>query len=254
MVSKKTKRNIKNRRKTKRKQKGGSLVNVMRLTNQNGIPIYNLIEEQRLYPSKYYHTYQQCSNIIDLININIDIEKKLYKLLEKCFTENTLIFSKFTAFYTHIYNSFRILMTHCSNLNNNTNAVNYSIKDIYNIIKDTINNSDIEQKLQTIQSSLVLHHGSFSEEVPEQKMAVMYLTGNEKVLEIGGNIGRNSLIIASIIKNAGQLSDKHKHTKKVRIIEPVQNRKPGKMNKTRKQASGRHPYLFLRHLFDITTP
>jgi hypothetical protein len=81
---------------------------------------YNLIEEQRLYPSKYYHTYQQCSNIIDLININIDIEKKLYKLLEKCFTENTLIFSKFTAFYTHIYNAFRILMTHCSNLNNYT--------------------------------------------------------------------------------------------------------------------------------------
>jgi FkbM family methyltransferase len=32
-------------------------------------------------------------------------------------------------------------------------------------------------------------------------MAVKYLTGNEKVLEIGGNIGRNSLIIASILKN-----------------------------------------------------
>lgn len=65
-----------------------------------------------------------------------------------------------------------------------------------------ITNSDIERKLQNIQSSLVLHHGSFSEELPEQKMAVRYLTGNEKVLEIGGNIGRNSLIIASILKNA----------------------------------------------------
>ena len=41
----------------------------------------------------------------------------------------------------------------------------------------------------------------FSEELPEQKMAVRYLTGNEKVLEIGGNIGRNSLIIASILKS-----------------------------------------------------
>lgn len=49
---------------------------------------------------------------------------------------------------------------------------------------------------------MILHHGSFSEEVPEQKMAVAYLTGKEKVLEIGGNIGRNSLIIASIIKTA----------------------------------------------------
>ena len=83
-----------------------------------------------------------------------------------------------------------------------TNECIIKINTITNEIS-TINNGDIEQKLQNIQSSLVLHHGSFSEEVPEQKMAVMYLTGNEKVLEIGGNIGRNSLIIASIIKNAG---------------------------------------------------
>jgi len=32
-------------------------------------------------------------------------------------------------------------------------------------------------------------------------MAVKYLTGNEKVLELGSNIGRNSLIIGSIVKN-----------------------------------------------------
>jgi FkbM family methyltransferase len=32
-------------------------------------------------------------------------------------------------------------------------------------------------------------------------MAVKYLTGNEKVLEIGGNIGRNSLIISSLLKD-----------------------------------------------------
>ena len=32
-------------------------------------------------------------------------------------------------------------------------------------------------------------------------MVVRYLTGNEKVLEIGGNIGRNSMVIASIIDN-----------------------------------------------------
>jgi FkbM family methyltransferase len=31
-------------------------------------------------------------------------------------------------------------------------------------------------------------------------MAVTYLTGNEKVLEIGGNIGRNSLIIGYILQ------------------------------------------------------
>ena len=44
-------------------------------------------------------------------------------------------------------------------------------------------------------------HGNFGEEFPEQMMVTRYLTGNEKVLEIGGNIGRNSLVIASILGN-----------------------------------------------------
>ena len=56
---------------------------------------------------------------------------------------------------------------------------------------DTINN--IDNKIKNIHSKLKIKHGSFDEELPEQKMAVKYLNGNEKVLEIGGNIGRNSL-------------------------------------------------------------
>ena len=65
-------------------------------------------------------------------------------------------------------------------------------------------NTDIENIddiLDFIQSKLKLKHGSFKEEVPEQIMAVTYLTGNEKVLEIGGNIGRNSLIIGHILSS-----------------------------------------------------
>jgi hypothetical protein len=77
-----------------------------------------------------------------------------------------------------------------------------------NIVDNTItriNNLDIEYKLSSIQSRLQLKYGSFDEELPEQKMAVRYLTGNEKVLEIGGNIGRNTLIIASILENNNNL-------------------------------------------------
>lgn len=59
------------------------------------------------------------------------------------------------------------------------------------------------QQLQEIQSGLKLDGGTFDEEFPEQLMATRYLTGNEKVLEIGGNIGRNSLVIASILNKAG---------------------------------------------------
>ena len=43
------------------------------------------------------------------------------------------------------------------------------------------------------------------DELPEQKMVVRYLKGQEKVLEIGGNIGRNSLVIASILENSNNL-------------------------------------------------
>lgn len=48
--------------------------------------------------------------------------------------------------------------------------------------------------------NLGLKHGKFIGEEQEQIMSYIFLNGNEKVLEIGGNIGRNSLIIASILK------------------------------------------------------
>jgi FkbM family methyltransferase len=57
----------------------------------------------------------------------------------------------------------------------------------------------IKDKLLDLQKNLTLDFGSFLDEFSEQMMAVRYLKGDEKVLEIGGNIGRNSLIIASIL-------------------------------------------------------
>jgi FkbM family methyltransferase len=73
-----------------------------------------------------------------------------------------------------------------------------------NIMDNTITTThvdDVNNKIAKLYSSLKIMYGSFSDELPEQKMAVSYLSGSEKVLEIGGNIGRNSLIIASILKN-----------------------------------------------------
>jgi len=58
---------------------------------------------------------------------------------------------------------------------------------------------DCEEKLKDIHSKLKIGYGDFEEEYPEQLMTVRYLTGNEKVLEIGSNIGRNSLIISYIL-------------------------------------------------------
>jgi len=64
----------------------------------------------------------------------------------------------------------------------------------------TIDENIMNEKLKKIQSTMTLNYGLFNVEIPEQKMVLKYLTGNEKVLELGANIGRNTLIIASILK------------------------------------------------------
>jgi FkbM family methyltransferase len=60
-------------------------------------------------------------------------------------------------------------------------------------------NIDNFLKLKSMQESLNLDFGSFYENLSMQLMIMKYLNGTEKVLEIGGNIGRCSLIIASIL-------------------------------------------------------
>ena len=67
----------------------------------------------------------------------------------------------------------------------------------------TFDENDITEKLKSIHSNLKLDYGSLNDELPEQRMAIRYLTGNEKVLEIGGNIGRNSLVIAYLLNKNG---------------------------------------------------
>jgi FkbM family methyltransferase len=63
----------------------------------------------------------------------------------------------------------------------------------------------ITKKLEDIQLKLILDYGSISDEYPEQEMAVMYIKPDDFVLEIGGNIGRNSCIIASILNDSKNL-------------------------------------------------
>jgi FkbM family methyltransferase len=65
----------------------------------------------------------------------------------------------------------------------------------------TINDNNINNLMLKIHDQLKIKHGILWQELPEQKMSLRYLTGYEKVLEIGGNIGRNSLVIAHILGN-----------------------------------------------------
>ena len=84
---------------------------------------------------------------------------------------------------------------------NSITEYEYNVQLKIDILTNVVTVDNIDEKLSNLQNKLVIKHGSFNEEIPEQKMAIKYLLGNEKVLEIGGNIGRNSLIIASIVKD-----------------------------------------------------
>jgi len=68
-------------------------------------------------------------------------------------------------------------------------------------VPESVRLLDVDERLADIHKNLTLLHGSFRDEFPEQRMAVQYIHPTSKVLEIGGNIGRNSLIIASLLKN-----------------------------------------------------
>ena len=61
------------------------------------------------------------------------------------------------------------------------------------------------QKLNELHNKLQLKYGNFREEYPEQVMSALYIKPDNVVLELGGNIGRNSCIIASLLNNSNNL-------------------------------------------------
>ena len=65
----------------------------------------------------------------------------------------------------------------------------------------------IANTLILIHRIVPLKHGWFLNEFPEQKLAVTFLTGNEKILEIGSNVGRNTFVMSYILnkKNNNKL-------------------------------------------------
>lgn len=60
---------------------------------------------------------------------------------------------------------------------------------------------DNKLMLNLILQKLKIKHGSFDEEKIEQTLACKYLNNNDIVLEIGGNMGRNALVISEILNN-----------------------------------------------------
>jgi hypothetical protein len=93
--------------------------------------------------------------------------------------------------------SFFIVFIFIYNINNNNNnKYNQESEIIIDEAKD---------KLNDIHSKIILIHGSLEEEYPEQLLSVKYIIPTDIVLEIGGNYGRNSCIIASILNDSSNL-------------------------------------------------
>jgi FkbM family methyltransferase len=135
--------------------------------------------------------YKKCirNNIIFISN---DIDERI-KLFGESPSES-IISVKNNDTTTRFDNTKRIFI----DLTNNT-IIDESESSNNDKINYCISLFDKNSRLHNIHSTLSLDFGSFSEELPEQLMVSKYLTGNEKVLEIGGNIGRNTLVIASIL-------------------------------------------------------
>ena len=74
-------------------------------------------------------------------------------------------------------------------------------------------------RLKTIHKSLVIHGGSLGDEIEEQKMSILYIEPTDRVLELGGNIGRNSLIIASLLADSSKLTVLETNPEDARILQ-----------------------------------
>lgn len=70
-----------------------------------------------------------------------------------------------------------------------------------------INNKSLteEDKLQIIHNNLKIDFGNKYEELPEQLLCVKYIKPEHRVLEFGGNIGRASCVIGSILSDSKNL-------------------------------------------------
>lgn len=73
-------------------------------------------------------------------------------------------------------------------------------------IYDVKNGQLRESELAVYHRQLKFSCGSLKEELTEQLLALKYIEADDVVLELGGNIGRNSCLIASLLSNSANLT------------------------------------------------
>jgi len=71
--------------------------------------------------------------------------------------------------------------------------------------KDNLNIPELRNKLTTLQNKLKLKYGNWNDEYEEQILSLNYIKSDSCVLELGGNIGRNSMIISLLLDDPTRL-------------------------------------------------
>ena len=78
----------------------------------------------------------------------------------------------------------------------NKSNLTEKIKNIY---------PDPHEKLRSIHATMSFAFGKIEDEYPEQVLATEFLTGNETILELGANIGRNTLVMDYLTNKKGKI-------------------------------------------------
>ncbi len=150
-------------------------------------------------------------------NLFIDITKKVF---ETCLYGNIICIpgddnARAKKFGDHLFGVVKIIKIIFDNnvskiyephvsiiLQLNMNELNFNYldrKEWWNNIGKNITNSD--EKLNELHKYLIMNHGDIKEEYPEQMMSINNIKEDDVVLELGANIGRNTCVIAQILKD-----------------------------------------------------
>jgi FkbM family methyltransferase len=174
------------------------------LPRVNKYVFFNIRDDCNSEHIEFYSFYRDVTVFYDILN------KKIYSDNIPVDIANKFMYSKkfnfdnvpFHIANTFIYNKNHILKTDEENLelerrnkaSNNLLQMHFEPKIIDKDIK-----LGICAKLQNIHNNLKLDFGMFYENMSMQLLILKYINGSEKILEIGGNIGRCSLLIAYIL-------------------------------------------------------
>lgn len=79
------------------------------------------------------------------------------------------------------------------------------VEEVNKIIRTLFESMEADTKLNYLHRWIQLSYGTMKDELIEQYMACMFITPDDVVLEIGSNIGRNSLVISCLLSQPDHL-------------------------------------------------